>query len=167
MTKTARDEIIARVLEREGGVKDVGDGKGLTRYGQTPGWLQQFNLRPPSNASEAADNYATWLSDTRLDRVIGDAADTLADAVIDWAVHSGHVTPVKALQVALGVTADGAIGPGTLAALATQDRRALAAHVIAARAELLGRLVAGQHGNVRFIKGWMNRLGEHIRALGA
>lgn len=166
MTTAARDELVRRVIAREGGVADVGDGKGLTSFGQTPGWLSQFSLTPPTNAAEAAENYAEWLRVTRLDAVIGDVADPLADAVIDWAVHSGHVTPIKALQRLIGAAPDGVIGPATAQLLAAADRRVLAAGVVADRVEMLGRLIAGQVSNAKYAHGWMRRMAEHIRALG-
>ena len=100
---TARDEIIRRILDREGGVADVGDGKGVTRWGQTPGWLSDFDLPTPTNEAEAAENYATWLRVTGLERLLQPRADALADTVIDLAVHSGHVTAIKSLQKAVGV----------------------------------------------------------------
>ncbi|MCR4374161.1 MAG: hypothetical protein NUW22_04870 [Acidobacteria bacterium] len=166
MTTAAQDEIVARVLKREGGVKDIGDGKGLTRFGQTPGWLTQFNLLAPTNAGEAADNYVAWLRRTRLDVVISDHADALSDAVIDWAVHSGHVTPIKALQRVLGAAPDGVMGPETARLLAAADRRVLAVGIIADRVEMIGRLISGKVSNARYAHGWARRMAEHIRALG-
>jgi lysozyme family protein len=160
----ARDEIIGRILLREGGVADVGDGKGITRYGQTPGWLAQFGLPAPANHAEAADNYAAWLRLTRLDRLIGPQADALADAVIDLAVHSGHVTAIKALQVSVDVRADGVIGPMTLAAI--QDRPRAAVRVIAWRIEQQGGLIARDPVRyARYALGWARRNAEHVRGL--
>ena len=74
--------IIDKILQREGGVADVGDGKGVTRFGQTPEWLETFGLEPPQTRADAAVNYHSWLDRTGL---IGlcDAPDALADAVID------------------------------------------------------------------------------------
>jgi lysozyme family protein len=163
----SRDEIIARILQREGGVADVGDGKGVTRYGQTPGWLSQFNLPIPTNETEAAENYAAWMRLTKLDQLLSDRTDTLADAVIDLAVHSGHVVAIKALQGALGVTADGVIGPVTLKAVRIdEDRRRAAAGVIAWRVIQQGNLIAQNPGKyARYAHGWARRNAEHIRGL--
>lgn len=165
MTPEAREEIIRRILEREGGVADVGDGMGITRYGQTPQWLTDWQLPSPATAHDAAANYRVWLERTRLDRLIEDEADSLADAVIDLAVHSGHVTAIKSLQRAVKVTADGVIGPMTLAA-ARRDRRAAAAAIIAWRCEQHGALIAGNPAqNARYARGWARRMAEHIRRL--
>lgn len=162
-----RDELIRRVLAREGGVADVGDGKGVTRWGQTPGWLAQFGLPVPATSVDAAANYATWLTVTRLDQLIRPRPDALADVVIDLAVHSGHVTAITALQRAIKVRADGVLGPITLAAVATdEDRAYAAAAVIAWRMEQHGGLIAkapDQYG--RYALGWARRLAEQVRRL--
>jgi lysozyme family protein len=161
---SGRDEIIRRILLREGGVADVGDGKGITRYGQTPGWLSQFGLPIPTNTTEAAENYAAWLRVTRLDRLIGPEADPLADAVIDLAVHSGHVTAIKALQTSVDVRADGVMGPVTLAAI--EDRHRAAVRVIAWRIEQQGGLITRDSVRyARYALGWARRNAEHVRGL--
>lgn len=174
----ARDELIARIIRREGGVADVRDGKGTTRFGQTPGWLAQFNFRPPTNATEAAENYAEWLRVTKLDRIIADRPDALADSVIDLAVHSGHVIAILALQRAVGVNADGVIGPVTVSAVRIdEDRHRAAIGVIAWRMEQQGAIIArdwalaqqgqltGRDENAKNALGWARRNAEHVRGL--
>lgn len=164
---TARDVLIARVLEREGGVAQVSGESWVTRWGQTPQWLETFRLPTPKDSAEAAANYAAWLRVTRLDRVIGDVADVLADVVIDFAVHSGHVTAIRTLQQAVKVGIDGVIGPKTLEAIRIDsDRRAAAAFIVAARSVLQGGLIADQPQRfARVARGWARRQAEFIRAL--
>lgn len=165
MTTAARDELIRRVLENEGGVADVGDGKGITRWGQTPGWLAQFDLRTPTNATEAAENYGAWLSLTGLARVIGETADPLAEAVIDFAVHAGHGAAIRALQQALRVKSDGVLGPQTLGVLAQADRRQIAARVIASRYVFLASITVNKPSNLRYLVGWMHRMATQVERL--
>jgi len=163
---SARDELIARVIRREGGVADVGDGKGITRWGQTPGWLTQFNLPIPTNQAEAADNYAAWLRQTQLDQVIGPVADDLADIVIDFAVHAGHGAAVRMLQAAVGVRQDGVVGPVTLAALAAVERQTVARRVLAGRLEQIGGLITDDPAKyARYARGWCRRVGDQVRRL--
>lgn len=158
MTTAARDELIARVLTREGGVKDIGDGKGITRWGQTPGWLEELDLPTPTNIAEAADNYAKWLKLTGLEAVIGDQADNAADFLIDFAVHSGHRPAIKLLQAAVDVTPDGVMGPKTRAALASVDRRRLAFFVLAGENRYQGGLITDNPGKyAQWARGWANR----------
>lgn len=158
MTPAARDAIIAEVIKREGGVSDIGDGKGITRWGQTPGWLAQFNLPIPDSPEAAASNYAEWLRLTGLDAVIGETADPAADFVIDFAVHSGHIPAIRLLQTVLGVTADGVMGPKTRAAIEWADRRWLAFAVIAGEMKYQGGIITDNPAkHARWARGWANR----------
>lgn len=164
-----RDEIaeviIGRLIAREGGIADVGDGKGVTRFGQTDGWLTQYGLPQPADARQAADNYRRWLDLTGL-IALCDVADSLADGVIDYAVHSGAGVAVKALQKALGVKADGVVGPVTRAALTTMTRGLVARRVLADRARLWGAMFAHEPQRYgRFAYGWLCRLASQIEAL--
>jgi lysozyme family protein len=162
------EELIRDIVAREGGIADVGDGKGITRFGQTPNWLAEFNLPAPETPAQAATNYLIWLKKTRLYDLTGDSGDLLTDLVVDWAVHSDHRTAIKAMQRELGVDDDGQIGPDTIKAWrAIPDRHMLAARLIAARTEFLGRLVKkAPEKNLQFLNGWMNRMGGFIRRLG-
>lgn len=164
---TARDEIVDRVIAREGGVAQVVGETWITRWGQTPQWLATFKLPTPISVEEAHDNYVAWLHLTRLDRLIGETPDVLADVVIDYAVHSGHTTAIRALQDAVNVPADGVIGPVTLEAVRIDsDRRRAAALIIAARSEHQGRLIARKPQQFAiYALGWARRQAEFIRAL--
>ena len=56
------------------------------------------------------------------DKVKGDQLPSGVDwAAFDWAVNSGSGRPAKAIQRCVGATADGAIGPKTLASVAEHD----------------------------------------------
>lgn len=158
------DTVIARIVAREGGIADVGDGRGVTRYGQTSAWLQTFGYPVPTSPDEAAENYRRWLHDTGLEAV-ATVADVLADAVIDWAVHSGHQVAIRAMQAALGVTPDGIIGPITRGALARADRGTAAKQVVADRVRYVGRIVRRDPRAARFAAGWANRLAALVEAL--
>lgn len=157
--------VIAGVLQREGGINDVGDGKGVTRYGQTDDWLAQYGLPVPKSADDAAVNYRTWLALTGLEAVC-EQPDSFTDAMVDWAVHSGAAVPVRTLQRTLGVTADGVIGPQTRAALQHANRERLARRMLAERAKFLGRLITdAPDKHARYAAGWMARLAVQIEAL--
>lgn len=162
----AADEIIARVIKDEGGEKDIGDGKGITRYGQTPGWLAEFNLPIPRTPAQAAVNYNVWLARTGLVKVIGPVADSLADIVIDIGVMSSAAKGIKALQAVLHVGIDGVLGPQTLAALAAADRRQLARDTIAWDMVYQGTAITNNPEKLaRWAGGWANRMAAHVRRL--
>ena len=109
------------------------------------GWSD--NLNDPGGATNQGITLATWraatcnpnataddlraMTDAQRDALYRDmywatiAGDDLPSgidlAVADFAVNAGPGRSAKMLQTALGVTADGAIGPVTLAACAAAD----------------------------------------------
>lgn len=152
------------ILREEGGVADVGDGMGLTRWGQTKGWLTKWNLPTPTTKTEARSNYITWMSTLGLDQLC-DQDDMLGVVVADYAVHAGESPAIKALQRAVGAEPDGDIGSQTLGAVATADRNIVAHQVLARRVEHLGEIISGNHQRALYAKGWMRRIGRQMRRL--
>lgn len=75
-------------------------------------------------------------------------------AALDFAVHSGPAQAVKELQRLVGVTADGIMGPQTLAAIARRDVRALIRAYCDARMAFLRRLKTW----ATFGRGWTIRV---------
>lgn len=144
---------------------DVGDGKGITRFGQTPAWLEDHGFAPPETPEHAAMNYAIWMSRYRLDE-LATVDPVIGYLVTDDAVHASVGDAVRRLQRCLGVHDDGLIGPKTLAAVAAADLARLARHVIAAkwehRCELLGSM---RFDRRKWAKGWGLRMGRQLRAL--
>jgi lysozyme family protein len=162
---TPLDALVGRVIQREGGVADVGDGKGVTRYGQTPDWLAQFNLPTPKTPEDAAANYLTWIALLGFHPLV-DAGDNLADILLDIAVMSSGAKAVKALQTALGINADGVLGPQTLEALSrAASREVLATLVIAWDMEYQGSVITLNPQRAQYAKGWARRMAEHVRRL--
>ena len=159
------ESAIAMILQDEGGVADVGDGKGITRYGQTPGWLEQWALVPPSNAADAAVNYETVFIRTGIDQVI-ERDVSIGHALATFAVHAGEGAAIRALQRELHVDVDGVIGPQTLAALDRASDSVVAHGIVAAYGEQLGEAMASiKKDNRKFARGWAFRLGRLIRGL--
>lgn len=164
-----RDEaagvIIGRVIVREGGIGDAGDGEGITRFGQTPTWLLDFGFVPPETPEQAAANYRTWLARTRLIAVC-DYPDSLADITIDFAVNSGHPAAIESLQRALGVRVDGILGPETRTAIDACDRYLTAGKLLAARLQFRGRIITtNPEKHAKQAKGWANRDAAQLLAL--
>lgn len=164
-----RDEaatfVIEQVLAYEGGVAQVAGESFVTRFGQTPDWLSTFGLPAPRTADEAVANYRTWLVRTGLIGVC-DYADAFAVSVVDWAVHSGHVSAIRALQGRLGVTVDGIYGPETQAAVEMADRVVIARRMVAARLRSLGKLIASKPERYgMYASGWSNRIADQIERL--
>ncbi len=162
------DAIIAAVVNwivrEEGGVADVGDGAGLTRWGQTEGWLTHWGLPVPTSRAEAESNYRKWLTLTHLDALCDE--ELLATVVADYAVNAGERPAIRALQRAVGAEADGILGPMTVDKLRTVNRREMALLVLAERMEYNGSVIALHPDRLaKFAKGWAARLGRQVRRI--
>lgn len=155
--------VIETILDAEGGIADVGDGKGVTRFGQTPQWLETHGFPAPTTREQAFENYARWMSRLKLDAVC--AIDTFTGHVVtDMAVHFGESTAIKTMQRALGVKDDGVIGPQTLGRVqqvgATRKfQQAFLAQKGKAYGDLLASLTVDRR---RWARGWMNRFAQQI-----
>ncbi len=165
------EPIVERVLVREGGVADVGDGKGITRYGQTEGWLLQHGLPIPKSRDEARRNYLLWAKQLGFDELARRSVE-IADQVIDYSVLSGDETGVSNLQAALGagLLRDGRLGPKTFAALdralAAGREGELARDIFARRLDQLGELLSSKKVDRRkFAESWLNRMAGIARRL--
>jgi lysozyme family protein len=156
--------VLARVMAFEGGVVHLPTEAWVTRWGQTPAWLNEFDLPIPCTPDDAMVNYEHWLQRTQLDTVC-DRDAALGLIVVDYAIHSGVKTAVKALQRALGVSADGVIGGETRKALASASAPVTARRVYAARLRLLGRLLADDPSRRMYAAGWLNRMADLAESL--
>lgn len=152
---------LALVMAHEGGIADVGDGKGVTRYGQTTEWLNEFDFPVPTTPEMAMANYEEWAVRTKLDQV-ADYDATLGSVVLDFAVNSGTARAITHLQRALGVTADGIIGPETLRALHQSNPLALAHRVLASRMRFVGKILRDNPSTRIYALGWLNRLADQV-----
>jgi len=119
-----RDDIIAFILEEEGGLVDNGaDPGGRTNFGITQRYLDAARQTHPDMKLPATVDELTSAQAAELYRrdewsqIHGDALPApIALLVMDCAVNSGPARAVRLLQLALGITADGIPGPATLAA---------------------------------------------------
>lgn len=89
-----------------------------------------------------------WKADTILDQ-------STANMVVDWVWHSGAAT-IKKVQALLNVTADGIVGPKTVAAL--NSDKDIRNKVYAARKAYFEAIVKKNPSQKKWLNGWMNRL---------
>lgn len=161
--------LLGRLRVREGGIGDLDDGAGTTYFGQTLGWLAQYNLPIPKTADEAANNYRLWLLLSGLDHLPDDLR--LADAVVDYAINSGVSPAVRSLQRLLGFAPrdqDGVLGPQTRAALDALPvvDRFWALGVYADRLRTLGGWLKREPARAtRLLPGVLNRLATLIESV--
>lgn len=153
---------LALVLAHEGGfVNHPADPGGATNRGVTQavydGWrgargLSKQSVRHITNAEiEAIYRRDYW------DKIRGDDLPGGVDyAVFDFAVNSGVARAIKYLQTAVGVGADGIIGPKTLAMVQHHERARLIESICTARLNFLKGL-----GTFKtFGRGWTRRVEE-------
>ena len=95
-----------------------------------------------------------WLADQIMNQ-------SLAELVVDWEVNSG-TEGIKLVQVALHVTADGLVGPATIAAINNSRQDILFQDIWAAHEKFYKYLVAKNPKDQEYLKGWENRLAKQI-----
>ena len=82
----------------------------------------------------------------------------VANMLVDWVWASGQGIGIKRVQKILGVTADGIVGPKTLAAVNSADPEVLFKKVYDARAAHFNAIVKANPSQKKWLKGWMNRI---------
>jgi lysozyme family protein len=158
-------DCLARVLASEGGfVHHKLDPGGMTNLGCTKAVWEEFVGHPVSEADMRAltpDMVAPLYKRKYWDKVSGDQLPKGLDyAVFDAAINSGPGRAAKWLQEVVGVPADGAIGPKTLAAVSDFTPRVLVAHYNDKRLQFLESLPTWP----TFGKGWGNRV-SHVQSV--
>ena len=164
------DAILDEVLRREGGyVNHPADRGGPTNFGITAATLGDW--RRLGHAATAHEVAALTTDEARAiyrQRYVADPGfeavthQPLLALLVDAAVHSGPKRAVEWLQTALGVTADGILGPRTRAALMSADPVVLYRRVLATRLRFLGRMITKDRRQAAFAAGWMARLAEWV-----
>ena len=139
------DRCLAEVLRHEGGWADhPKDPGGATMQGVTlvtySNWLgreatkEELRTMPPAHRDEIYRKHY-W------DKVKGDELPMGVDlCLFDYAVNSGPKRAVVAVQEALGVNADGALGPMTLGAIQKADPKTIIPWVCGYRLDFLRAL---------------------------
>jgi lysozyme family protein len=137
-----------------------GDSGGMTRFGIAS------NAHPEVPASFYTTDVATALfmaeqiyanqywHPLHLDSVNDDG---LASVMMDFGVNTGVSRAVKELQILLGTTQDGVIGPHTLQLIQNADQPTLAVNLRAQRAAWDKQVVANNPADAPFLKNWLKR----------
>lgn len=158
MSKDNFERALALTLRFEGGfVNHPKDPGGATNMGITRATLADWRGRPVSVADvrnlKRADAVAIYRR-TFWDQIGGDRLPLGIDAVVfDYAVNSGISAASRALQASLGQTADGIVGPATVAAAHRADAARVIVDVMARRRGFLRRLRIFS----TFGRGWLAR----------
>lgn len=145
------DRCLSEVLQHEGGyVNDPHDPGGETNMGISKRSYPKENIKAMTRARAAVIYRRDF-----WDAVAGDDLPAGLDLVaFDAAVNSGPSRGAKWLQTALGVAADGKIGPATIAAARKAHPEAVIDRATSARLAWLRTLPTWG----RFGKGWARRV---------
>ena len=163
-------ECLERVLKHEGGyVNDKFDRGGRTNLGVTQAVWEEWVGHPVSEADmkaltpeKVAPMYKMKYWNPSYCEKLPKGLDYV---VFDFAVNAGTGRSVKTLQSAIGVVADGVIGPRTMAAINGSNPKDLVHKFSDARTDFYQGIVARRPDQARFIRGWLNRT-EDARKLG-
>lgn len=157
------DHILDDILAREGGyVDNPHDRGGCTNYGITLATLQDWRGKTVTcedvralTRLEARSIYRDlYVARPGFDKL---PSGPLQALLIDWGVHSGPRAAIRALQRILHITADGVLGPKTLAAasVASPD---VARLLLKARGEYIAGILQRDPSQRVFAAGWLRRL---------
>ena len=147
-------EWLNRVFGFEGGYSDdPADPGGETRWGISKRAYPNVNIKALTR-EQAADIYARDYAKPFLG-----LHPALGFQLFDFSVNAGVDKAVRALQIVLGVTVDGKLGPMTRAAV--KDPVNVAIQLLAERLEFYTDI----QGWARFGRGWAKRVAENLHYL--
>ena len=159
------DDIITGIIQREGAVftNNPNDLGKATKFGITQTTLSGYLGRPATmqDIQTLDENTAraiykkVYITDPRFNLITNDA---LRVACIDWGVTSGPETAIHALQVIVGATADGILGPATAAVVNSWSQTQLLMALSKARAMFVVRICQRNPNQLEFLGGWTNRI---------
>jgi lysozyme family protein len=155
------DACMPFIFKAEGGFSDnPADPGGATNFGITLATLKSYEGNPNLTAQDVKDlTPATareiYRSNYWNRMQCGSLPDGLDLEIFDFGVNAGPGEAVKALQKIVGVTADGSIGPITLAALGQLKPRDLISQYSQARLAFYRSL-----NNPAFEQGWATRVDQ-------
>ena len=149
------------ILSWEGGFSNVkGDKGGATMKGVTIGTFRSVYGQGKSVQDLKNITDAQWLyifrklywNKWKADEI---KSQSVANLLVDWVWTSG-AHGIKIPQQVLGVTADGMVGPKTIAALNKCNEKEVFKKLWSAREAFFKRIGTGT--NSKFLQGWLNRL---------
>lgn len=152
----------------KGFANDPDDLGGATMCGVTLATFTEYCRRKgyprPTIVRLKAITYKEWLEILKTmfwDKWIADQInnESVALILVDWVWGSGKYG-ITIPQRAIGVTADGIVGPKTIAAVNARDPKQLFDLIRKERLAYIERICKSRPANVKYKKGWLNRLND-------
>jgi len=155
------EDALKALLKHEGGyVNHPQDPGGMTNLGVTKRVWEEFvghEVDEQTMRGLTPEAVAPLYKKRYWDAIHGDDLPSSVDfCVFDCAVNSGVGRASKFLQKAVGVTDDGKIGPGTLAAVASKDPK----EIVEAFCDIRQAFLESLPTFATFGKGWSRRVSE-------
>lgn len=157
------ERMIPFIRRWEGGyVNDPDDAGGCTMAGITLKTYQKYYGADKDCNDLKFITDSEWLhifkngywDKMKADKIVN---QSIAELCVDMLWGSGPITAIKKIQAALGVTADGKVGPITLKAINEGDPQEVFKRLWDMRKRWLEQ-IAQRKNNKKFLKGWLNRL---------
>jgi len=138
-----------------GYVNDPDDRGGLTKYGVAQNANRDVNVQALTYDEAKKIYFNNYWTAVKADSI----PFPLNGLMFDVAVNSGPGNAIKFLQRALGVTADGDLGPKTIAAVrAHPSLKTLCEQYNDQRKRFFNAIVARYPSQGKFLAGWMRRV---------
>lgn len=152
----------------KGFANDPDDLGGATMCGVTLATFAEYCRRKgyprPTIVRLKAIKYKEWLEILKTmfwDKWKADQInnESIAIILVDWVWGSGKYG-ITIPQKAIGVTADGIVGPKTIAAVNAKDPKQLFDLIRKERLAYIERICRSRPTNLKYKRGWLNRLND-------
>lgn len=152
----------------KGFANDPDDLGGATMCGVTLATFTEYCCRKgyprPTIVRLKAITYKEWLEILKTmfwDKWKADQInnESIALILVDWVWGSGKYG-ITIPQKAIGVTADGIVGPKTIAAVNAKDPKQLFDLIRKERLAYIERICRSRPTNLKYKRGWLNRLND-------
>jgi lysozyme family protein len=152
----------------KGFANDPDDLGGATMCGVTLATFAEYCRRKgyprPTIVRLKAIKYKEWLEILKTmfwDKWKADqiSNESIALILVDWVWGSGKYG-ITIPQKAIGVTADGIVGPKTIAAVNAKDPKQLFDLIRKERLAYIERICRSRPTNLKYKRGWLNRLND-------
>jgi len=156
-------DLIDNIIKREGGDKetnDPNDAGGRTKYGISERAHPEVWIDGIVTNEEARKIFeAKYIKGPGFNKIKHEA---LKEQLVDYGVLSGPGIAIKALQSLVGAETDGILGPDTLAKANAVEPVWLNNQLVSTRVRMIGRIVAKNPSQLKFLNGWLNRALEFL-----
>lgn len=161
-------KLVPHILKWEGGfINDPDDLGGATNKGVCYKTYKLYRQRKKLSVPTIEDlknitnrEFTDILKSMYWDACRADKIESqsVANAIVDWAWHSGTITAVKEVQKVLGVESDGIVGNITLSAINSYSPLPLFGVIQQTRIAYIERICISRPTNIKFKNGWLNRI---------